>query len=372
MQFHLNETQRLLQDGVRRFLAAEFDSGKSRAIEASDDGFSRAVWSKLNELGWSSVAVPEAAGGGGLGVLELCVLAEEMGRAAASTPLLVSSGMATTCLKSLPAHPLATQLLKTLAETDDVITSALIDESGRDERTKPKLQLRADDNGSRLSGAKHLVPYASVAKVLLVSTSTQDGETAIVAIDRESPGITMRRNQTLGADPLFEVRFEDVAVANDRVLARGAAAASALDASLGVATVIAMAEAVGYCEGIIGVAVEHAKVREQFGQPIGAFQAVSHPLADMRIQTDAFRLLTLEAAWLLDQGRPAELEIASAKVLANDAVEKITVDGHRVHGAIGYSREHDVQLYTRRARAFSVTWGDTEREIERAAVALGL
>ena len=376
MQFHLNETQRLLQDGVRRFVAAEFDSGKSRAIEASDDGFSSEVWSQLNELGWSSVAVPEAAGGGGLGMLELCVLAEEMGRAAASTPLLVSSGMATSCLKSLPAHPLATRLLKALAETDDVITLALIDESGRDERTKPKLKLRADDNGSRLSGIKQLVPYASVAKVLLVSTSTQDGETApetaIIAIDRDSPGISMRRNQTLGADPLFEVRFEDVAVAKDRVLARGAAAASALDASLGVATVIAIAEAVGYCEGIMGLAVEHAKVREQFGQPIGAFQAVSHPLADMRIQTDAVRLLTLEAAWLLDQGRPAELEIASAKVLANDAVEKITVDGHRVHGAIGYSKEHDVQLYTRRARAFSVTWGDTEREIERAAVALGL
>ena len=133
-----------------------------------------------------------------------------------------------------------------------------------------------------------------------------------------------------------------------------------------------MAEAVGYCEGIIRVAVEHATVREQFGQPIGAFQGVSHPLADMRVQTDAFRLLTLEAAWLLDQGRPATLEIASAKVLANDAVEKITVDGHRVHGAIGYSKEHDVQLYTRRARAFSVAWGDTERQIERAAVALGL
>ena len=372
MQFHLNETQQMLRDGARRLFANEFDSAKARAIEASADGFSAESWSQLTRLGWNSVALPETAGGGGLGVLELCVLAEELGRAAASTPLLISSGVAASCLKLIPSHPLARQLRNMLASTDSVITTALIDGSGRDERSQPSLPLQGGENGLRLSGIKQLVPYASIARVLLVSTSTADGETAILAIDRESPGLTFRRNQTLGADPLFEVRFDDVRVSDDRVLARGPAAVAALDRSLEVATVVAMAEAVGYCEGIICLTVEHAKVREQFGQAIGAFQAVSHPLADMRIQTDACRLLTLEAAWLLEQGRLAELEIASAKVLANEAVEKITVDGHRLHGAIGYSKEHDVQLYTRRARAFCVAWGDTERQIERAATALGL
>ena len=372
MQFHLNETQAMIRDGARRLLSTEFASSQARAVEASADGYSPEIWSQLADLGWSSVAVPKTAGGGGLGVLELCVLAEEMGRAAASSPLLISSGMAASCLDSIPSHPLATELLNMLGNTDSVITAALIDDSSRDERTPPRLLLQEGDNGLRLSGIKQLVPYASVARVLLVSTSTREGETALVAIDGDSPGLSMRRNRTLGAEPLFEVRFDDVAVAEDRTLARGAAADAALNRSLEVATVLAMAEAVGCCEGIIRLAVEHAKVREQFGRAIGAFQAVSHPLADMRIQTDAFRLVTLEAAWLLDQQRSATLEIASAKVLANDAVEKITVDGHRVHGAIGYSKEHDVQLYTRRARAFSVTWGDTEREIERAAVALGL
>ena len=372
MQFHLNETQQMLRDGARRLLATEFDSSQARAAEASEQGFSREIWSQLKSLGWSSVAVPQSAGGGGLGVLELCVLAEELGRSAASTPLLASSGMAAACLKSVPPHPMATELLSMLGNTDSVITAAPIDESARDERTQPKLLLQEGDNGLRFSGTKQLVPYASAAQVLLASTATAQGETAIVAIDRDAPGLTIRRNRTLGADPLFEVRFDDIAVANDHVLARGADADSALEASLEAATVIAMAEAVGYCEGIIRLAVEHAQVREQFGQAIGAFQAVSHPLADMRIQTDACRLMALEAAWLVDQGRSATLEIASAKVLFNDAVEKITVDGHRVHGAIGYSKEHDVQLYTRRARAFSVAWGDTEREIERAAVALGL
>ena len=372
MQFQLNETQTMIRDGARRFFSTEFDSAKARAVENSADGFSQENWSELSRLGWSSVALPETFGGGGLGVVELCLLAEELGRAAASTPLLVSSGVAGTCLASLPPTPLTQDLLKMLGETDSVITAALIDEAGRDERSEPKLCLEEVEGNLRLSGVKQLVPYASVARVLLVSSSTPEGETAIVAVDRESSGLSMRRNQTLGADPLFEVRFEDVLVSDDHILSRGDDATRALDASLEVATVMAMAEAVGYCEGIIRLAVEHATVREQFGQPIGAFQAVSHPLADMRVQTDACRLLTMEAAWLLDQGRSAALEIASGKVLMNEALEKITVDGHRLHGAIGYSMEHDVQLYTRRARAFCVAWGDTERQIERAAVALGL
>lgn len=372
MQFRLDETQQMIQDSARRLLSSEFDSGAARAAEASPDGFSNDFWSQLSELGWTSIAVPETAGGGGLGVLELCVLAEEMGRAAATTPLLVSSGLAAALLRAIPSASLATELLEMLADTDGVITAALIDSSGRDERSRPGVLLEEGEPGATLTGVKQLVPYASVARAFLVTTSTNEGETAIVAVHGGTEGVSITRNQTLGADPLFGVRFDDVAVADENVLARGALADHALDASLDVATVIAVAEAVGFCEGIISLAVEHATNREQFGQPIGAFQAVSHPITEMRIQTDACRLLILEAAWLIDQGRPAALAVASAKVLANDAVEKITVDAHRVHGAIGYSMEHDVQLYTRRARAFSVAWGDSERQIERGAVALGL
>ena len=138
MQFQLDDTQQLIQDSARRLLTSEFDSDAARAAEASADGFSKDVWSQLAQLGWNSIAVPEAAGGSGLGVLELCVLAEELGRAAASTPLLVSSGLAATCLSSMPSHPLATELLEMLAGTDSVITAALIDASGRDERSRPR------------------------------------------------------------------------------------------------------------------------------------------------------------------------------------------------------------------------------------------
>lgn len=372
MQFKLNETQEMLKDGARRFFTSEFDSQKARAIEQSADGFSADHWSQLAELGWSSLALPESVGGSGLGVLELCLLAEEMGRAAASTPLLVSSGLAATCLKCLPTNSLATELLSMLASSHSVFTAALIDSSGRDERTSATLQLAESADDFILSGRKQLVPYASIATVLLVSAQATNGEPVIVAVNNDSNDMSFTRHQTLGGDPLFDVHFNEVSVANDRIIARGDEATHALNAALEVATVLAMAEAVGVCEGIISLTAEHAKVREQFGQAIGSFQAVSHPIADMRIRTDACRLLMLEAALLIDQGKPATFEVSSAKVFANEAAAQIALDGHRLHGAIGYSNEYDLQLYTRRAKAFTVAWGDTDAETERAALAIGM
>lgn len=372
MQFTLNDTQEMLRDGAQRFFATEFDAQKARAIEQSVDGFSADHWAQLAKLGWSSVAIPESEGGIGLGVLELCLLAEEMGRAAASTPLLVSSGLAASLLKGLSAHQLARELLGLLATSNSVISAALIDDSGRDERSPATLLLQEGNEQSRLAGGKQLVPYASIAKELLVSAITADSEPAIVVVPADADGLSIARHQTLGGDPLFNLRFSDVVISNDRILARGAAAMDALNAAMEVATVLAMAEAVGCCEGIIHLTSEHAKIRQQFGQAIGSFQAVSHPLADMRIQTDACRLLTLEAAFLLDKGKPATFEVSSAKVFANEAIATIAVDGHRLHGAIGYSNEYDLQLYTRRAKAFTVSWGDTDGETERAAKALGM
>ena len=372
MQLNLNEVQEMIQDNARRFFATELDPEKIRAIEASADGHSREHWARIAELGWNSLSLPESAGGGGLGVLELCILAEEAGRAAASTPLLISSGLAARCLQSVPSSDVATELLNRLATSDCVISAALLESGARDERAIPSMELQESSGSVSLSGSKLLVPYASVADVLLVSARGSQGEPAIVAVDTSIGGLEFNRHSTLGGDPLFQVMFSDVVVPEHCVLARGKDTVEALDSALETATLLSLAEAVGNCEGILQLTTEYAKIRKQFGQAIGSFQAVSHPIADMRIEIDALHLLTLEAAWLLDQGEPASMEIASTKVLANEAVARLALDGHRLHGAIGYSNEYDLQLYTRRAKAFSVAWGVTDSQVERAARALGI
>ena len=198
------------------------------------------------------------------------------------------------------------------------------------------------------------------------------GELAIFAVDPNANGIATTRHEAAGGVPLFHLRFDHVAVPGERVLARGDDARDALHAGLDVASLLATAEAVGQCEGVIKMTAEYVSTRKAFGQPIGAFQAVGHPVADLRIDTDALRLLVQEAAWLLDQGLSASVEIATTKAYANEAIERIVNDALRVHGAIGYSNEYPLQLFNRRLRAFCTSLGETNELWERAAREAGL
>ncbi|MGI9600864.1 MAG: acyl-CoA dehydrogenase family protein [Acidimicrobiales bacterium] len=372
MDLMLNDTQEMIRDGARRLLTDSLDADTVRESEGEVDGFLSEIWSQMAELGWTGLALPEDIGGGGCGLTDLCVLAEELGRAAASTPLVVSAGFAATFLQAIEPSEMTRELLTMLATSDAVITPALADAVGRDERSASSSALNETDGGATISGSKAMVPFASVAHVLLVSLSTPDGVPAVVAIDRDADGVSWARHGTTGGDPLFLVEFDNVAVSTERILARDAAAARAIDVGLDAATVLATAEVVGHCEGMIRLGTDYASNRQQFGRTIGSYQAVAHPLADMRINTDACRLLAAEAAWTLDQGRDATLEVAGTKVYANEVVADMIHVAHTVHGAIGYTTEYDLQLYTRRARAFCLSHGDTDVQTERAAKALGL
>lgn len=372
MDFRLNETQTMIQDGARRLLENDFDSEKVRQAEASEHGFSRQIWKQVCELGWAGAALPEDVGGGGCGNLEISVLAEELGRAAASTPLAVTAGFAATVLQKVAQSTVTQELLSKLATSDMVITPALSEPDGRDERCAPSSLFNATSQGGTISGAKIMVPFASVASLFLVSLSSKDGEPLIVGVQGDADGVSISRHKVLGGDPLFRVDFADVAVTTDYVFARGDDAQRVIDAGLDAATLIATAEAVGICEKMVLLGADYAANREQFDQKIGSFQAVAHPLANMRINTDACRLLVAENAWMFDAGKEVSLDIAASKVFANEVILEMVHAAHAVHGAIGYTMEYDLQLFSRRARSFCLAYGDTHTQTDRAATALGL
>lgn len=372
MDFNLNETQSMIQDGARRFFQDSLDTAKVREIEAKEDGFATEVWAQMTKLGWTGLALPEEFGGGNCGQVDLCVLAEEIGRAALSVPLAETLGFAATALQSVPQTALTRDLLGQIATSDTVITPALMEPNGRDERCRPEAKLEETANGGKATGSKVMVPFASSAKVLLTSLISDQGETVLVAIDKDAPGLSLSRHKTLGGNPIFRVTFEDVDVPAKNVFARGDEAEKAISAGLDAATMLSVAEAVGTLEGMIAICADYTATREQFGKKIGSFQAVAHPIANMRIDTDACRLLIAEAAWMLDQGQDATLEISETKVFANEAVVSMVHAAHAVHGAIGYTMEYDLQLFTRRARAFCLSYGDTDTQVERAAAALGV
>ncbi|MDE0944057.1 MAG: acyl-CoA/acyl-ACP dehydrogenase, partial [Alphaproteobacteria bacterium] len=257
MDLTLDPVQDLIQANARRFLSAELSSEKFREIEASANGFSQPLWDEIVALGWAGVALPEAYGGGGRGVLDLSILVEEAGRAVAPTPLVVSAGLAATILQSVPDAPVGKDLLIKMATEGAIISVAFIEESGRGERSAPSLQLRKVGDGFKITGEKILVSFASVATDIIVSVKSMDGEVALIVVNVAADGLTITRHKTIGGEPLFHVLFQDVAIAEDRILAKGDSAIAALNAGLEVAEILAVAEAVGLCEGIIKLTTEH-------------------------------------------------------------------------------------------------------------------
>lgn len=369
MDFELTSSQQDLQDSARRLLA-EYTTADVRRAEASVDGFPRTLWDAGSVLGWPGLSLAAESGGGGRGLLDQCVLLEEIGRAGASLPLVASAGVAATVLQRAPQGAHRDRLLRTIAN-GGIVAPALIDEQARNEWDAVRLPLQVDGDRFRLSGTKVLVPFAAVADDLLV-TATVDGDPTVVAVDVAADGVSIAPHHAKVGVPLAAVRFDDVLVKPDRIIDRGVDAAATVDAALQVGSLLSTAEAIGFCEALIALTAEHVTRREAFGRPIGTFQAVAHPCADMRVSADAIRILVQQAAWLLDTGGAADEEIPATKALANELFETVANDAFRLHGALGFSNECDVQLYMRRMQGFFGRFGETQESFDRAAAALGL
>lgn len=371
MDFNLNFIQSQLQESARRMFEGQLSPQQIRDGEESEHGFPISVWEEGTRLGWPGISLSEAFGGGGCGLLDMCVLAEEIGRGGATLPFVSSSGVAATLLENSPEGEHRDRLLSNIA-AGEVIAPALIDAEGRTEWDSVRLPITERDGEYRLSGKKILVPFASKAAKLLVTAMLPDGELAIIAIDSDSPGVSISRHHTMIGVPLFSVEFDNVQITDTDIVHRGQGADVALRSGLQVGSLLATAEAIGLSEALKDMATEYVSVREAFGQPIGAFQAVAHPCADMHIDTVIIRLLVQEAAWMIDSGQDASEEISSTKALANEEFARLANDAFRVHGAIGYSKEYDLQLFFRRLRGFCQTLGETQASIERAATVVGL
>ena len=233
-----------------------------------------------------------------------------------------------------------------------------------EERIRPRASIP-----NRASFASWL---ATVADELLVTAVGAHEGTVIVAVDPATEGVAITRHRSKVAVPLASIEFIDVLVPSERLVNQGDDAAAAIGTALQTGSLLATAEAVGMCEALITLTSEYVSRRHAFGRPIGAFQAVAHPCADMRVSADAVRILVQQAAWLVDNGQNADEEIPATKALANEHFERVANDAYRLHGALGFSAECDVQLFMRRLHGFFGSFGETQESFERAAAALGM
>jgi alkylation response protein AidB-like acyl-CoA dehydrogenase len=273
--------------------------------------------------------------------------------------------IATAVLTALPlcalgTHELRERLLPGVAAGTSIGTLALLEVGMRDEWDGVQIE-----GGMRLAGTKVLVPWATAADLLVVAAA--DG---LHLVEKGAQGVLIEDHDTLEGEPTASLIFDGT---RSERLCTSAEGRLAVDRTLEYAAVASLAYVVGAAERALELTVQHAKDRHQFGRAIGSFQAVAHRCAEMRADIDACRYLAYQAAWALDRSLVGgALEVAAAKAYANDAIRRVFLHAHQVHGAIGFSTEYPLHELTRRAKAFELSYGSTAHHRDRLARTIGL
>ncbi len=364
MYFDLTDEQQAIKSTAHDFLAARYKSERIRALAESENGFEQSDWDEMAELGWTGLALPEEWGGQGLGVVELAVLFEEMGYALAPSPLF-SNTIAGIALSLCGSDDQRERFLRPLAEGRMRGTPALWDAGGSATIGAFSMEARADGDGLVLDGEKVLVMDAAAADFLLVATA--DGRRHIVG--RDAAGLTIAPSTSIDLTRrLYAVRFDGVRVAAEDSLPAEGADYYPVFFRLCVALA---AESTGLAQRTMEMAVEYAKDRQQFGRPIGSYQAVSHRCAQMLLETENSRSAVYGAAWAAD-AEPESLPRAAsmAKAYAGDAGWRVPDASIQVHGGIGFTWEHDLHFFLKRGKANAAMFGDSKWHRERVADAV--
>jgi alkylation response protein AidB-like acyl-CoA dehydrogenase len=362
-----------LRSAVRSLLERESSSERVRAAVTEAPGFSRALWDQMVELGWTSMHVQDQHGGGGAGYAELGVVLHELGRAIAPSPFLASAVMASGALTLADNDQLAHEILATLAAGESLGSVALASADGSYEVSRLTVEWEPAGTMLRLQGGSGFVLDADIADVLIVAGRGTEGAPGLIAVDTKANGVRVERTATVDVTRrLFNVSFDDVVVPDQQLLCEpGARADDLLQRILAVGVIAAACDATGAAGAVLERATAYAKEREQFGKPIGSFQAVKHHCADMAIAVEASRAATRAACEALD-GDQAEGPTAAAVTSSyvGPACSNVCAIGLRVHGGIGFTWEHDSHLYLKRAKLDEVLFGSPSWHRRRLASAV--
>ena len=366
MDYELSKSQKLLQESVATFCQRESPAEHVRQVMESDTGHDPQLWQSIAEQGWIGLHLPEKFEGLGLSLVDLAVVAEQLGKACLPGPFL-SATWAATLLSEAGENSSAARHLPGLIDGSRLATVALLEsESSWDVRPE-RLQTRLDQRHV-LTGHKQLVPQAGIADAIVCVASRGD-ELCLIVTAPDENGVDVQ--PTPGIDPtrrLYSVAWEGLEIQPESVIATGDAARHALKRSLQVATVAVCAELVGIAQWMLETTVEYAKTRNQFDRPIGSFQAVQHQCADMLLLTESARSAAYYAAWSLNEGDPrAEQAVSIAKSYCCDSVREVGNHAVQVHGGIGFTWEHDLHLYYKRSKADEYLFGDASFHRERIA-----
>ncbi|MFC2067332.1 acyl-CoA dehydrogenase family protein [Chloroflexota bacterium] len=371
MDFSFTEQQEMLRTMARDFGEKEFPKSLVREMEKDDRGITEELWRKIAELGWMELIFPEEYGGLGASFLDFLVLMEEIGRACLPGLFFADVMLGGLIVLAAGNEEQKQAILPELAKGKLIATLALIEPDGGYEPSAITTEAVHDNNGYLISGTKLFVPFAHIANRIVCIARSNEGVTLFL-VDAKNQGIKTTPLGTISGDKQSEVVFDNVKVSAGDVLGEPGKGWDALEPVLAKAKVAKCAEMVGMAQRMLEMSVDYAKQRIQFDRPIGSFQVIQQYCANMLTDVETSKYLTYKAAWMLDEGIPCTREVAIAKGWTSSACRRVAALAHQIHGAMGFSADHDLGFYYKRLKESELLFGDEEVHKEILAQEMGL
>ena len=382
MNLSVSTEQRELRESVRRFLTERAPLTKVRELMETADGTDPDVWRQASaQLGLPGIAVPEEYGGAGFSFAEQAIVLEELGAALFTGPYLASAVLAATALLASDDQETMKDLLPGIAAGETIATLAFTEDGGSWDPASIRLAATEDaatkdaaakNAGWRLDGHKSFVLDGQAADLILaVATTGTDGTLSLFAVTSTAEALTRRALPTLDQTrKLARLSFNHTPA---RLVGEPGAARAVLDHTLDVAAIALAAEQLGGAQRALDMAVAYAKVRQQFGRPIGSFQAIKHRCADLLLEVESLRSAVGYAAAAVAAGSTEVRVLAPLlKAYASEVYSHVAGENIQIHGGIGFTWEHDAHLYLKRAKASELFLGDASYHRERLATRIGL
>jgi alkylation response protein AidB-like acyl-CoA dehydrogenase len=367
MDLDFSKEQELIRNSAAQFVTKECPFDLVRELEESDDGYSKTLWRKMQEVGWLDLMIPEAYGGFGSDFMDVVIIQEELGKRVVPSPFFTTVIVGGLILLEAGSEEQKATLLPAIGNGSMLVALAQYEEEGSYRKSGIHMVAERKNGYYELNGLKMFVTDANIADTLIVLAKAghDDRGLTLFLVDAKAPGLSVSKLQTIAKDNTCAVKFDAVSVPESNVLGTAGSGWAALEKMHAKATVAKAAEMIGACKACIDMTAGYTKERVQYGKPIGGNQAIQHFMANMLIAYDTVHEYLYRAACMIDNGEDASLEASILKASANENFKFISERAIQLHGAIGTTREYDIALFFRRAKSWEYVWGDTDHHYEK-------
>lgn len=375
MNFSLAQEQEILKDIARKFLQKECPMVFVREMITNETGYSPSLWKSMAELGWMGLLIEEKYGGSAATFLDLSIILEEMGRALLPGPFFSTVILSGITIMESANEELKRKFLPHIASGDFIMTLALTEREASYTADEIKTKALPRGKAFALNGEKMFVSDAHIADYIIVPATAAGSHTnglSLFIVEAKDKNVRIQPLRSIHHLKQCKVRLADVHVPKGNLIGQQGQGWFYIQSLVPKAVAGKCCQMLGAMHKVLEMTLRYVQERHQFGRPLSAFQLIQHCCADMAIDLESSRLITYEAAWRLSTGLPSTKEVAMAKAWCSDAFKKLSTTSHQLHGAIGFTEEYDLQLFSRCAKAWELELGDGNFHREIVARQMGL